>query len=98
MIAIGLISGTSADGVDVAVCEITGAPPATHLKLLRYILLRFGIEFLCACSLEHVRVDELCRLSTQIGYVFAGAVNRAVGETNLPLDAVDLIGSYRQTF
>jgi anhydro-N-acetylmuramic acid kinase len=102
MIVIGLMSGTSADGVDVAVCEITGAPPDIHLRLLRHVLQPFDVEFqariIRACSLEYGRVDELCRLSSEIGYVFAGAVKRAVGEANLPLEAVDLIGSHGQTF
>ena len=34
MIAVGLMSGTSADGVDVAVCDITGGPDNLKVKLL----------------------------------------------------------------
>jgi anhydro-N-acetylmuramic acid kinase len=102
MIVIGLMSGTSADGVDVAVCEITGSPPDIHLKLLQHTLQPYAVNFqariIRACSLEHGRVDELCRLSSEIGYVFADAVKRAVNDAHLSLDVVDLIGSHGQTF
>ena len=34
---VGLISGTSADGIDAALCEISGAPPALDARILHAI-------------------------------------------------------------
>lgn len=37
MKVIGMISGTSADGIDAALCEITGAPPSLEARILHAI-------------------------------------------------------------
>jgi anhydro-N-acetylmuramic acid kinase len=41
MILIGLISGTSVDGIDAAVVDIDGAPPSLSVRLVSYTFLPF---------------------------------------------------------
>jgi anhydro-N-acetylmuramic acid kinase len=41
MKVIGLMSGTSADGVDAALCEITGEPPQLHAEILHALTIPY---------------------------------------------------------
>lgn len=92
---VGLISGTSADGVDVALCEISGAPDALRAQVVQAGSVPYERSLrervLAAC--EAGRVDEVCRLNFEIGEAFAAAVTSVLGT----LDDVDLIGSHGQT-
>lgn len=102
MRVIGLMSGTSADGIDAALCEITGAPPQINARILHSIVQSypegFQARILDACVPAHSRVDLLCELNAEIGELFAGAALRAAAEAGLPPDQIDLIGSHGQTF
>ena len=63
MIIVGLISGTSADGIDAALCEITGAPPHIQARIHHAITYPFPQGFqqriLSACLPERSGVDVL---------------------------------------
>jgi anhydro-N-acetylmuramic acid kinase len=96
MRVIGLISGTSADGIDVALCEINGAPPRLSARILRAETFPYESSLrrrvLTACQPGAVGADELCTLNFAIGEAFAAAaLTIAAGEP------VDLIGSHGQT-
>lgn len=98
MIVIGLMSGTSADGIDAALCEITGEPPRIQARILHARPYRYPAELrrqiLDACLPEHSQVDTLCQLNADLGEAFAQAAQRVIEETGqLP----DLIGSHGQT-
>lgn len=97
---LGLMSGTSLDGLDLCLCrlswdeqlryEILGfetlpMPPALREKLLRNM------------QPESSRVDELCELNVQIGQWFGAASRAFVASQRLDLSQVDLIGSHGQT-
>ena len=101
MIIVGLISGTSADGIDAAVCEISGAPPHLYARIRHAITYPYPDGFQRrihrACQPEHSPVDALCQLNADLGEHFAAAAQRAIVAAGLTGAEVDLIGSHGQT-
>src|SRR5574338_635318 len=101
MIVIGLMSGTSADGIDAAVVEIHGAPPRLEWKVLAHRhsphppALREAI-FACFRP-ETGSVDKLCALNFALGRAFGQAALDAIRAAGLTPAQVDLIGSHGQT-
>jgi anhydro-N-acetylmuramic acid kinase len=91
---IGLMSGTSADGVDAALCEINGAPPRLDAKIIKGLTLPYDSEtrhrIIGACNPKHSSVDELCRLNFDLARQFVWAIEE-LGEE------ADLIASHGQT-
>jgi anhydro-N-acetylmuramic acid kinase len=101
MIVIGLMSGTSADGVDAAVVELDGAPPNLTWRLLGHANLPHPPELrdeIFACFRpETGTVDRICRLNFSLGRAFAQTALAAVDAAGLCVEQVDLIGSHGQT-
>lgn len=101
MIVVGLMSGTSVDGIDAAVCQIEGAPPHLQVELLSYKKAGFSSllqsRIFQALSPESGRVDLICALNFEIGEAFALAALLAVRDAGVTLDRVQLIGSHGQT-
>ena len=95
MKAIGLMSGTSADGVDAALVEID----ESGLSLLGYVEVPFPEEvrreILSLC--EDGRVDAITRMDAALGEWFAEAALRVCEEANVSAREVDVIGSHGQT-
>lgn len=98
---IGLISGTSADGIDTALCEIEGAPPSLRARVVAGQTYPYPPELrtriLTSYEPAHSRVDELCRLNVEVGAVFAQAATRIIEEAGLEPGDIDLIASHGQT-
>ena len=67
MLAVGLMSGTSLDGVDVVLCDITGKDEDTQVKQLNFKTYEIP-EYLRdkirkCCSRELVPVELICSLN-----------------------------------
>ncbi len=101
MLIIGLMSGTSADGIDAALCEITGAPPGLKARIIAAATAPFPGDLqdriLRAGLPEQSRVDDLCRLNAELGEQFAAAALHVIEAAELAPADVDLIGSHGQT-
>jgi anhydro-N-acetylmuramic acid kinase len=101
MIVIGLISGTSADGTDVAVVEIEGAPPQLQWRLLHAQTVPHPKELraavLRAINPQTSPVDLLCALNVQLAEQFAAAALAGMAAVGLRPEDVHLIGSHGQT-
>ena len=101
MIVIGLMSGTSADGVDVAICDIRGRPGDLSVELLggaAFVYERKMRErILASCDPNSSRVNQIADLHVDLAAVFADCALAAIHEAGMSPEQVDLIGSHGQT-
>ena len=101
MLIVGLISGTSADGIDAALCEISGAPPQFAVRLLHSLTNPYAPDLrarvLAAFAPQTGRVDEVCQLNFDLGAAFAETALTVIEAAGISPADVDLIGSHGQT-
>ena len=101
MHAIGLMSGTSLDGLDVVLAEITGTGTETQLEMLAFesfempLTLKESIRQ--ACDIRKSNVELICSLNFELGTFFAEGVKKLCALHNFPLEKVDFIASHGQT-
>lgn len=95
--AAGLMSGTSADGVDVALVDRTwrGVDVLAYDTYAYPASLRRRIFALF--DTETARVDEICHLNFVLGEVFAESVVRLAEQAGIAMASIELIGSHGQT-
>lgn len=97
----GVMSGTSLDGIDVALVRIEGSGVDKNVKLInkKKIPFRNDIksEIQQALSIENSNVQLICSLNFKLGLCFANAVKEVCKEANFSLEQLDLIGSHGQT-
>ena len=101
MVVAGVMSGTSADGVDVALCRISpsrakdGTPA---VKLLGHVGVgypsRVRAAVLGAMDAQAISVAELARLNWRLGEVYAAAVAKAQEQFGV---TAELVGCHGQT-
>lgn len=104
MRVLGLMSGTSADGMDVALVNLRGRGGRLRTRLENFCTLPFPArvrqEILRVANASQqpiLSVAELSRLNFLLGELFAGAVLKACRRFGVPLKSVRLIGSHGQT-
>lgn len=95
--AAGLMSGTSVDGVDVAIVDIAGRKvESLAFEMFPYTpALRKRI--LSLCDPETARLDDICHYNFVLGEVFVDAVVKLCSKSGISLSSIDLIGSHGQT-
>lgn len=98
---IGLMSGTSLDGLDIALCRITGSGTDTALELLRFETKAYTDDFRHQVRRIFAKrsVDQqvLSGLHALIGQTHGALVNDALREWGIPARDVDLVASHGQT-
>jgi anhydro-N-acetylmuramic acid kinase len=95
---VGLISGTSADGIDAALVEIDGAGDATRVRLLDFRMRQYDPDLRArVLGLKDARADELLRVHYRLGEEFAAAALEVIGEARRKGLPVHLVGSHGQT-
>jgi len=98
---IGLMSGTSVDGIDAAIVEITGHGLETAVDLLVFETFPFpsGVpqRILALCHPDTGRVDDICEMNFYIGHLFAEAVKYILQKSGMHANDIALIGSHGQT-
>jgi anhydro-N-acetylmuramic acid kinase len=93
----GLMSGTSADGIDVAIIDFDGRA----VKLIAFGMIpysekiRKSIFELFSPATSHV--DNICHMNFVLGELFTDALIGLAQKSKIALDSIDLIGSHGQT-
>ena len=98
---IGLMSGTSLDGLDIAYCSIDGFYTSTNVQLLAYKevkmpkQLKEKIQF--ACNKEGAHTDDICSLNFELGTWFGESTKQFMDENAIRCEDIDAICSHGQT-
>ena len=97
-IVVGLMSGTSADSIDVAICRMKGQGGAVEVELIHYREHAHDLEVKRrVISINDLDVRGVAELNVMIGEAFADACLATLQEAGLSPDDIDLIGSHGQT-
>lgn len=92
----GLISGTSVDGIDVAICEID----ETAIQLIAHDTVPYPREVraaILAVSNTYTHTANISRLNFLLGELFAEALIATAAKNRIPMQSIQLIGSHGQT-
>lgn len=100
-LVIGLMSGTSADGIDAVLTRISGCGIETRVEQLSFLFTPFPPlvreKILYVAGGGSVDAAELCRLKALLGMLYADACEALCRQAGvLPRD-IDLVGSHGQT-
>jgi anhydro-N-acetylmuramic acid kinase len=98
---IGLMSGTSLDGLDVALCRFTGSGLSTELQLLEFETVSYTEEIKNEIrpvfSTRTGDLQRLCLLNAWIGSMHASMILECLKNWKIAPEQVDLIASHGQT-
>lgn len=98
---VGLMSGTSLDGLDIALCTFTGSGTQTQFSLLKFITIPYGDAFKKDVQSVFARRDadleKVCLLNAFIGTFHGVLVLQALSEWGIKPEDVDYIASHGQT-
>jgi Anhydro-N-acetylmuramic acid kinase len=96
LLVLGLMSGTSADAIDVALARVSGTPPDLSPRLLDHTSIHFPTalrkEILRLAEQQPISAGELSQLNFRLGEVFAEAVRAACKRFRVPTKKIALIG------
>lgn len=95
------MSGTSADGIDASLVEISGNGIHTKITILDFETYPYDettrAAILETCNPNTGTVDQICQLNFHLGKLFADAAKSIANKARVPLTDIDLIGSHGQT-
>lgn len=98
---LGLMSGTSLDGLDIALCKLTGSGTKTQIDLLFFETVPynsfFKTEVQSIFSKKNVDLEKLCLLNSWIATQHAEMILNCLNKWNKKPKEIDLIASHGQT-
>jgi anhydro-N-acetylmuramic acid kinase len=98
---VGLMSGTSMDGLDIALCSIKGSGSDTKFELKAFTTVDYTNDFkekiLSIFSKEMVALETLCLLNAWVGKQHGKMVLNALDSWKIAPENVDMIASHGQT-
>jgi anhydro-N-acetylmuramic acid kinase len=96
---VGLMSGTSGDGVDAALVDISGGGPSLKARTLAAQTVAYprSLQQRILTASVFGTVADVCHLNALLGEWFANAALQVIRQAKLRPDDVSLIGSHGQT-
>lgn len=100
-VVIGLMSGTSLDGIDAALVKIFNSGNETKTELYNFFTCPYPDELvkklLAISQFYPMTIDEICRLNVVVAEYYLDAISQLCENSNVAISKVDLIGSHGQT-
>jgi anhydro-N-acetylmuramic acid kinase len=100
-LTIGLMSGTSLDGVDAALVEIQGSGLTIRVRLLAHVhqsyLPALRLRLLQSSHAKGGTTQEVCRLNVAVGEAFARATLAVLRKGKVAPEEISFLGSHGQT-
>ena len=93
----GLMSGTSLDGVDIAITDFANFPPQILYCTTSPFSAQLKQRLLELCQSQTTSLDALYRLDAELGEVYAETVNAALSSAGISSHQVIAIGCHGQT-
>lgn len=97
MLAIGLMSGTSLDGVDAALVEIKD----DKYILKKFVTLSYDDDFknklMRNLNDEMAKLSQICSLNFELGYKFVEAIDLLLDSTSYKYEDISFVASHGQT-
>lgn len=101
MLVLGIMSGTSADGIECAVTRISGAPPHLKAEFRNHCSVKFPPavrkEILRVAEQSAITAGDLSQLNFRLGELFADAALNACRRFRISPSRISLIGCHGQT-
>ncbi len=98
---IGLMSGTSLDGLDVALCKCIGTGTKTNITILAFETVPYTNTFKEAIksifSKKTIDLEKLCLLNEYIGVLHGQMINNCLAKWHYSNTQIDAIASHGQT-
>lgn len=98
---IGLMSGTSLDGLDVALCSFEGSGIETKVDLLQFETIPYNDdirnEIRSVFAKQTISLEKLCLLNPWIALQHASMILACLKKWNIATNEIDLIASHGQT-
>ncbi|MCK9166526.1 MAG: anhydro-N-acetylmuramic acid kinase [Acholeplasmatales bacterium] len=100
-LAIGLMSGTSLDGIDVCLAKIKGVNESTKIKFLDGITVPWSLRarkmIADALDLKRSNIKLISQLNFLIAHEYKGAILKLLKNNNLKFNNLSYIASHGQT-
>ncbi len=98
--AIGLMSGTSLDGLDVALVKIDGHSANTKLELIDFQSFAYNQNFkekMMKAIKGEMNIREYCSLNFELPILWSGHIIKVINDNKLKSSDIAFIGSHGQT-
>lgn len=101
MLAIGLMSGTSLDGVDASLVEITCVDTKTEYLEKSFVFVpyteKLKAKILEVSRLNTSNVQKICSLNFELGYIYKEAVDELLKTSKIDISNITFIAMHGQT-
>jgi anhydro-N-acetylmuramic acid kinase len=98
---LGLMSGTSLDGLDIALCSCEVSGNNTKIKVIKFKTVPYNTTFKnevkAIFSNRHADLQKVCILNEWVAEEHAKIILSTLMEWNVAVKDVDIIASHRQT-